>query len=94
MDGYFYIRVGFGVILILAFLVALFRMATIRIESQRTGAITGFALLFMAVMQVLMVWGGLRSLPDWALVVVLIGTGFGMSAGLLMIKGAMDSRSK
>ena len=94
MDGYFYARVAFGVILILVFLVALFRMATVRIASQRTGAITGLAFLFMAVMQVLMVWGGLRSLPDWALVVVLVGTGFGMSAGLLMIKGAMDSKPR
>ena len=90
------LQASWGFIGIAFFIAAFLEVAILpsKAKAIKHRAIFGAAVFLMCLIQLPMRWENLQEMPKIALVVFLVGIGFGMAAGLLMIKGGIDSKPK
>ena len=79
--------VAFGVLGVAFYLTTLFVPNDFRpIKTQGQRLFLGLVLVVWYGLTPLMYWRDLASMPQWAVACFLIGTGFGLSAGLLVMR--------
>jgi hypothetical protein len=82
---------AFGALGLAMFLFMFWQISGIQLKLKNLGSriMSGSLFFFICLMQLPMHWGKLQGMPTWAMVLFLVGDGFGMAGGLLYLRSGL-----
>jgi hypothetical protein len=85
-----YSHVVLGVMGAILFCTALWEIKGMILKKEQPyrRALTGWAMSLFFLMQIVMFYENMQNYPKWATIVVLVGIGFGISGGVLIIRSS------